>query len=65
MTAASSKKTILILLDKVKIIHKLEKGFKQIDVVKEPGLKHSTVNSVWLKYKSIMYTFESGVVIGS
>ena len=65
IAADLSKKKKTILLDKVKIIQKLEKGSKQIDEVKELGHKHWTVVSVWLKRKSVMDIFESENIMGS
>ena len=59
------KKKLFTLLEKKRIIERVENGEKQVDVAKEFGVAKSTINTMWLnreKIKEAAVTCAKGVI---
>lgn len=54
----ATKRKVLTLEEKVKVIRKIEKGFKKADVCREFGLVNSTVQTIWKNKDKIVAAFE-------
>lgn len=54
----ATKRKVLTLEEKVKVIRKIEKGFKKADVCREFGLVNSTVQTIWKNKNKIVAAFK-------